>query len=153
MSDVILSTYLSPPRSVLFMLNHNNYPDHIKIFPVNGKVFTTWLKLKTCLIFLPQHPNPNPIGQYHQNISFFFFSWLMPHGLWDSFPDQELSPGHDSESAESEPLDYWVTLSPKHIYRQHQVFQCVIKVHHLNITNLSISRVTVWCRLRLLKTT
>lgn len=54
------------------MLNHNNYPDHIKIFPVNGKVFTTWLKLKTCLIFLPQHPNPNPIGQYHQNISFFF---------------------------------------------------------------------------------
>ena len=64
------------------MLNHNNYPDYTKIIPVNGKVFTTWLKLKTCLIFLPQHPNPNPIGQIRYITKIYLFFLLMPHGLW-----------------------------------------------------------------------
>lgn len=63
------------------MLNHNNCPDYTKIIPVNGKLFTTWLKLKTCLIFLPQHPNPNPIGQIGYIIKYIYI--LAPfYGLW-----------------------------------------------------------------------
>ena len=64
------------------MLNHNNYPDYTKIITVNGKVFTTWLKLKPCLIFLPQHPNPNPIGQIGYITKIYLFFFFFAHVTW-----------------------------------------------------------------------
>lgn len=64
------------------MLNHNNCPDYTKIIPVNGKLFTTWLKLKTCLIFLPQHPNPNPIGQIGYITNIYIYIYILAHATW-----------------------------------------------------------------------